>query len=690
MRRTVAVAVLVLGLAAALLSAPEPAFAATPDLTITSTATYDVRPDEGRVAVTVALKATNHLKDTPTKQFFFRTGYLAVLPGTSNFNVTGGEGTPVVSVVSREATHNLLKITFGTPLVSGATTNLSLTFDITDPGGDPDRAVRISPSIVTFSTWAFATAETPGSSVEVRVPAGYDTNIGRGPLDGPTTDGNTNAWTSGRLDNPLDFIADVTASKPGAYVEGTRSTKVGSGTAVVVLKSWPDDADWRDRMTTLFLGGLPVLGDEIGVDWPLDGPLTVQEAIIAGGGYAGLYDPVARRIDVAYSALPGVILHEAAHAWFNGRLVADRWEAEAFASYYGELAGAKMGVTVISPELTDAVKAAAIPLNAWGPLGAEPPTTEAYGYAASLALARLIGERAGPDAMQRVWTKAAADVGAYQPASGDPEKVAAAPDWRGLLDLLEDTTGTSFEDLWRQWVIRPEDERLLVDRAAARTEYDTVAADASPWLLPKSIRDAMRAWQFDDAMHQLADARAVVRQRAALEREAANAGVTFPTTLETAFEGSGGLAGALAEAAAELATVGAIESAERQRLDQPDPVQLIGLIGLEPSDRLDAARAAFAKGDLDAALAGATVAEREWSGAEAAGRGRLISASLLLVAILLLAGVVAGLRRGLHLPGRLRSLLYDRGRSGRRASAIGMPGPTGDGGGEGGGTRDAG
>jgi len=538
--------------------------------------------------------------------------------------------------------------------------------------------------------WAYATSDTDGSSVEVRVPAGYDTHISRGPLDGPTTDGGSQVWTSGRLDDPLGFIADVTASKPGAYVEGARSTQVGSATAVVILKSWPDDADWRDRMTSLFLGGLPVLGSEIGVDWPLDGPLTVQEAIIAGGGYAGLYDPVARQIDVAYSALPGVILHEAAHAWFNGRLVADRWEAEAFASYYGELAGAKMGVTVLSPELTDAVKAAAKPLNAWGPLGAEPAETEAYGYAASLALARLIGERAGPDAMHEVWTKAEADVGAYQPTSGDPEKVAGAPDWRGLLDLFEEATGASFEDLWRQWVIRPEDEPLLVDRAAARTEYDAVVAAAAPWTLPKSIRDAMRAWQFDDAMHQLSDARAVLRQRAALEREAEAAGVTLPAALETAFEGSGGLAPALAEAAAELATVGAIERAERQRLDQPDLVQLIGLIGIEPGQRLAAAREAFAKGDLDAALAGATVAEREWAGAEAAGRGRLISASLLLVAILLLAGVVAGLRRGLHVPGRLRSLLYDRGRSGRRTSAVGMPGPTGDGGGEGGRTRDAG
>ena len=47
------------------------------------------------------------------------------------------------------------------------------------------------------------------------------------------------------------------------------------------------------------------------------------------------------QIEVAYYADDGVVLHEAAHAWFNGALLADRWANEAFASYYGlEVAGA--------------------------------------------------------------------------------------------------------------------------------------------------------------------------------------------------------------------------------------------------------------------------------------------------------------------------------------------------------------
>ena len=71
----------------------------------------------------------------------------------------------------------------------------------------------------------------------------------------------------------------------------------------------------------------------------------------------------------------------------------------------------------------DALKKAAIPLNAWAPPtidaeGAAPmrAPTETYGYAASLALAAAIAERAGDDALQgRLGGAREARIGAYQP-----------------------------------------------------------------------------------------------------------------------------------------------------------------------------------------------------------------------------------------------------------------------------------
>ena len=146
---------LAIGLVPAL--APSRVAAARPDLTLVGHATYDVLPDEGRVAVSVRLRATNHLRDTVARRFFFRTAFLTVLPGTSHFRISGGNGKPRVSVAQRRADYTNLRIDLGANLAAGRSTTLTLTFDLEDSGGAPERPVRITPSIVSFNAWAFAT-----------------------------------------------------------------------------------------------------------------------------------------------------------------------------------------------------------------------------------------------------------------------------------------------------------------------------------------------------------------------------------------------------------------------------------------------------------------------------------------------------------------------------------------------------
>ena len=420
---------------------------------------------------------------------------------------------------------------------------------------------------------------------------------------------------------------------------------VGGVEASLVIRSWPDDPGWGSRVGDLVVSALPVLGDAIGLPWPIPQPLVIQEAIVRStGGYAGLFDPAGHRIEIAYAAPSSVILHEAAHAWFNGNLVADRWAAEAFASYYAEVAAGTLKIAITSPELDDAKRAAAFPLNDWGPVGSEPLTAEAYAYAASLALARSIAARAGPDGLQRLWALATTHTGAYQPSAGPPETVDAAPDWRALLDLLEDATGRSYLDLWRTWVVRPGDLPALDARTDARAAYARGVADAGPWLLPRAIRDAMRAWQFDLANQQLSDAEAVLRQRTALERAAAAASLQLPPTLRRDFE-AGDLAGSSVEATAELATLGAIVDAGTAQPASSTLLESMGLFGTSPQDELRTARAAFAAGNLDAAAQAATAAKTDWTTAATVGRGRIISVILLGVALLVLASLVLARRR---------------------------------------------
>ena len=207
-------------------------------------------------------------------------------------------------------------------------------------------------------------------------------------------------------------------------------------------------------------------------------------------------------------------------------------------------------------------------------------------------------------------------------AAAAPETVDSAPDWRALLDLLEERTGVSYDDLWRKWVARDTDLPLLDARRAARTEYDKVVEEAGDWLLPRALRDAMRAWRFDQAQTMLADATTVLDDRAQITTDAAAAGLTVPDTLRTAFESPDGFASAAVEATAELAAIRGYTSAVEARRTAADTIEALGLWGLNPDGDLDRARTLFAAGDVAGSVAAAGAAESAWTGAAEAGRAQ--------------------------------------------------------------------
>ena len=422
--------------------------AAAPDLTIASDATYTVQPEQHRVRVNLTLVLTNHLKDTVTKRYFFDRAFLAVLPGTSGFKFSwDGKGTPEVHVSKKTADYTLLRLDLGQRIFSGKSATYKLRFDLVDPGGEPTRDVRIGETLASFPVWGFATDDTPGGSVKVVFPAGFDVNVEAGEIPEPATapDGRI-VFQSGELAKPLDFFAYLVADRPGAYAERNLRVLVRGEPVEVTVRSWPDDADWLDRVSGLVERALPVLATEIGIDWPLDGPLVVQEAASRStGGYAGLFDPEQRRVEVAYYAEDDVVVHELAHAWFNGSLLADRWANEGFASAYATQAVVALGLPYTPDELTPDMVDAEIPLNAWGPLGREATATEDYAYLTSLTVAQdaiaLAGagvmpprlgrrrgadrglpaaDRAGPRAREGGWTtglaRAPRPAGGAQPA----------------------------------------------------------------------------------------------------------------------------------------------------------------------------------------------------------------------------------------------------------------------------------
>lgn len=633
-----------LALALGLLAAPATAptvRAAAPDLTIVSDATYTVQPEQHRVRVNLTLVLTNHLKDTVTKRYFFDRAFLAVLPDTSGFKLSwDGKGTPEVHVSKKTADYTLLRLDLGQRLFSGKSATYKLRFDLVDPGGEPTRDVRIGETLASFPVWAFATDDTPGGSVKVVFPAGFDVNVEGGEIPEPATapDGRV-VFQSGELAKPLDFFAYLVADRPGAYAERDLRVTVRGASVDVTVRAWPDDTAWLERVSGLVQRALPVLADEIGMDWPLDGPLIVQEAASRStGGYAGLFDPEQRRVEVAYYAEDDVVVHELAHAWFNGSLLADRWANEGFASAYAAQAINTLGLPYTPDTMTPEIAAARIPLNAWGPIGREATATEDYAYLESLDVAQNAVVRAGKGVMPQVWAEAKARIGAYQPPDGqalEPEKVDGPPDWRGLLDLIEAHSNYPAEQVWRQDVVRDSDLSLLDARHAARVQYAAVLDFARDWRLPKPIRDAMRAWQFDTATTLLTEAREVLEQRTNVENTARAAGLTLPPTLKQAFELPDGFVAANQEAAAELHAISSYATAAATRPAEPDVLQTMGMWGTTPEADLARSHDLFAAGDLAASTDAAGAAASVWLSGESVGRGRLVSIGALVLAALL-------------------------------------------------------
>jgi hypothetical protein len=486
----------------------------------------------------------------------------------------------------------------------------------------------------------------------VRFPKGYDVTVEAGSFASRTRapDGGI-VLATGALASPLGFFAYVSAQQPTAYRATSLSVRADGETIPLTLRAWRDDKAWGTSVGTLLAKALPALRRDIGVPWPHDGAVVVQEAVNRNtGGFAGRYDPQPGSIEVAYWASPALIVHEAAHGWFNGTLLADRWAAEGFASLYAQRAFKGLKIAAAAPKITAALKKAAFPLNDW-PATPASATNEAYGSAASYALASLIAQRAGPDALARVWADAEARIGAYQPNAGQgggeaPETVDGPPDWRGLLDLLETETGADFTDLWRTWVLRDADAQLLDQRAAAQAAYRDVVAATDGWALPRQVRDAMRAWRFDTATAMISAARAALAQRAALEADAARAGLTLPPSMQTRFE-AGDFAGATAEAAQEEAAIAAIRSADAVRgTAAADPVSAVGLFGAAPDQTLTAAKAGLAAGDPTGAMTKADAAAGAWDAAFSEGRRRLLmGVSLAAATAVLVVSLVTHLAR---------------------------------------------
>jgi hypothetical protein len=630
-----------------------PAHAAAGGLAIVADSSYSVIPEQARVHVAVEAVATSFEPNRPGALVYYASATLAVQPGASNVAASSNGRAIGANITQSNADFTIIDVSFSRRVFYQQSYRFTLSFDLVDTGGPGSRDLRIGHSLVAFPVWAIGSENEPGSSVRVALPPGFTPSVQGGPMTSRQVDDGTLLTAS--PDDPYSFFAYVSADRPGAFMAREVELRMPGPDAELVIKAWDDDPQWGRRMRNLLGQGLPALRDLIGLPYPALQPVSVEEAATSRlGEYAGIYDALESVIRVRYDADSYVALHEAAHIWFNAALFDERWINEAWAEFYGVAAGTRIGSHGLTYQLTDDLRAVAIPLHDWGAIGVESPEIEDFGYAATYELAGLIADRATMEGLRRVWRAADGRQLAYQPlhASGPPT-IGVPPglqDWQRLLDLLEERSGGDFEDLWSTWVVSDADQGSLDERADARERYAEVVGAAGSWELPEQIRLDLAAWDFPVAERELDAANAVLSQRESIADEASALDLEPPNTLQATFERREGLDAAAGEAADELGALTAIEATE-DRLDDPvTPIESIGLLGSDPASDLANARDAFEGGEMDEVTAAARRAVAARDGADALGRERVILGGSGLLALEALVLLGASLRRARRYP----------------------------------------
>ena len=606
-----------------------PALAADDALSLVSTSTYALVPAKGLVHVTVDVTATNNkpnrVQQTPngtiTTSYFYDSASLVLQPEATGVRASAGK-TKLATKVTPNSGFGILKVSFASDLHFKQSTKLRVDYDL--PGGAPrsNSDIRVGSAFATFYAWAFGDR----GDVRIVIPTGFTVAETGSTVDKSVKDSITTLAATG-ITKPSEWYAVVVADRHDALTQDRVDLAGGEH---LVIRAWPEDTQWRTRVRDLLRAGLPILVGKIGLDWPVAGDIEVAEVHTPLlEGYAGVFYPSEQRIEISEDLDELTIIHEASHAWFNANLFVGRWIDEGFADEYASRTLDEVSAGGLGPAQVSPTSDSAVALNVWQHPGriADSATSnrEQFGYEASWTVIRALTDEIGEDSMKKVLAAADAHQTAYVGA-GQPEHVAITNDWRRFLDLLEGVGGSkSADNLFRHWVVSPEQVPLLDARAQTRTAYSALLDAGHGWQPGYGIRDAMGRWAFGEASRQMTKATDVLVTRDQIAASAAALGVAPPSSLRTAYEtATSDLDNVRELATSQLATATAVKSAADRVAAPRDPFTSIGMLGEDPAASVAAATTEFAAGDTAKADATAASVEALLGGAADAGKTRAL------------------------------------------------------------------
>lgn len=611
--------------------------AAAAEYTLVTAATYDVRPAEGEIGVTVGIAFTNTTPDPEGQFSVFPEILLAVHDAAAEVTASDAAGDLPVEVAVDERGVNVATIGLREGVRYEGRAELELRYVLAE-GADPQ--LRVRPSVIVFPVWSFGTA----GSVAVTLPDGYEVRVDGDPL---TESGGR--LVSGDIADPTRWLALVTASRPAETAAFEATVPLSGGTVDLQVRSFADDRAWGQRTLDLLERALPLLEEEIGLPYPRVGTLVLAQALPATSSGFAESTGSGDEILVAFDQPPFTALHQVAHVWLDGDLIEARWIREGMASDVAARVAAELDVDLPYDPAAEATGRAdaAFPLDAWSP--SPDAAADAYGHAASWSLIGDLRAMVGDEAMRTTLARVASSIGPYE--TGDPDAatengVAVEPlTSRSLLDQLETVTGTDdLAAVFAERVFSETDVALLTPRAEARADFDELLAAAEPWGAPDPVRAAMRAWTFDDARDLMAESLAWLRQRDQLLDAMEGAGLAAPDRLQQAYRSFGGGPEAHDELEAEREVVDAYDVAVARVNGPRSFLARVGLVGgPDPSQRLTLANGRFTDGDLRGAIEAIGEAQAIIASAETGGLIRMLS--VLLVVVIFGALAVVLMRR---------------------------------------------
>jgi hypothetical protein len=646
---------LLAGLALTLVSPLGPALPGVParaqaaEYRMITAATYTAHPVRHRLAVEVNINFTNTTPNPPGAFSVFEVIDLAVQPGAARIRARDGRG-DLRAATDRQGGFTRVTVRLRNPVRFHERARVTLRYQLRDAAS---RAIRVSPSIIIVPAWSFGTRGT----VRVNLPPTYEVRIA-GSRMSAKTDADGVHLNSGTIGDPSGWLAQLTATRSSSYATASGDVRLQGGSIELTVNAWADDAAWGRQTRDLLVRALPKLERELGLDYPSAAPLLVVETVADTEGLA-LGEPAgaggtgtdAAALQIAFDASPFTVLHQAAHLWLSDRLAADRWIREGFAS---QAAAAIAGDLDVSAPYQPGERARqlgddAFPLISWG-AGRSTPAQDAYGYAASWAVADRLAAAVGPRGLSLAWRRMAADVGAYDPLGDAPARrgpPAVPIDSRRLLDQLEAVSAEPLTGIFREEVFDEGAAPELTARSAARTSYAGLVDRAGEWGTPEPVRDDLAAWRFDAAVAKMQEATAWLAERDDLRAEIAAAGLTEPARLRDAYVSGGGELQARAELDTEAVIVRDYAAAVERAAQPRGTLERLGLLGgPEPSTLLAGANAAFGEGDLTSAAELVDQARTQVDGAATGGLVRIGSAVALVIGGLVLAFVLLRRRAG--------------------------------------------